>query len=76
LEEGKVEIMRKDKTKLVGESGEMEKGNWRKISSPRISQGEGKIAVEISPAESFLLVLIGDDLGKARNYLNKLMKLE
>jgi hypothetical protein len=76
LEEGKVEIFRRGKSKLIGESGEMEKGNWRKISSPRISQQGNKMAVEIAPVERFSLVLIGDDLGKAKSYLNKLMKLE
>jgi len=76
LEEGKVEIFRRGKSRLIGESGEIEKGNWRKISSPMISQQGNKMAVEISPAERFSLVLISDDLGKAKSYLNKLMKLE
>jgi hypothetical protein len=69
LEDGKIEILRKDKKKLIAESGEMEKGNWRRISSPKVSQKGNRTAVEISQAERFSLVLLSDDLGKARNYL-------
>lgn len=48
---------------------ELEKGNWRKISSSTISQKEGKIVVEISSAEIFSILLLGDDFGEAKNYL-------
>ncbi|MGB9607244.1 MAG: beta-galactosidase, partial [bacterium] len=58
LEVGEIEISRSDEAKLLGESGEIEKGEWRKISSPELTQRGDRIVVEISQDERFSLVLL------------------
>lgn len=76
LQEGKIEIRRKDMRKLVGESGEIEDGKWRRISIPSIKQTNDHIIVDVSSAERWAFLLLSDDLDKAKEELRQLMKLE
>jgi len=76
LEEGRVEISRRDGAKLLAESGEIAEGKWRRISSPKVSQRQDEISLEISPSERWTLVILGDDMKKAKDNLLNLMKLE
>lgn len=76
LQEGKIVVRRKDTTKLLIESGEIENGKWRKISSPSLKQEKDRVTIDISKVEKWTLCLLGVDIAKVRENLNKLMKLE
>ncbi len=76
LQEGSIEIKRKDRTKLEGESGEIENGKWRKISTPLIKQTSDHITINISSTERWTLLLLSDDLDRAKGELSGLMRLE
>lgn len=76
LEEGTIEVNRKSDIKLYSESGEIEKGKWRSISSPKVRQIEGKISLEISSGERWSFVILSDDLDRAKEDLLKLMALK
>ncbi|MBC7327783.1 beta-galactosidase [bacterium] len=76
LTEGRLVLKRENDLRLMGEGGEIEKGNWRKISTPDLHQEKGELVLNIKQAERFSLILLSNDLKKAKNELIKFIRLE